>query len=161
MLYIFIGPDGSGKTTLAKKVTEKGNMEYYKFSNKEDNKDWLAVQMLNRVKHDETGKSFVFDRFYYPDNLIYNNVKGIEHEEEWLQTINILSNMEVTWVYVTALDFKLEERISDRGDDYINTDELYDIKEGYKSWLKDVRTLFPNHLFLTVDTSIDRYDIEL
>lgn len=157
MIYIFIGPDGAGKTTLAKKVAKKNNLEYYKFSNKEKDKVAKSYFMLTALGD----KSVVFDRFYYPDEIIYNNALGKENKDNWLEIVNLLTEKEVTWIYVTASEQVLQERVMKRGDDYITSSDITRILKEYDCWLKHVKTLLPEHLILKINTDGWEYRLDV
>lgn len=132
MKYIVIGPDGSGKTTFCKKFSEKYGFKYIKCSNLEDNKKESAMELLSN------GKDTVFDRFYYPDEPIYQALKAnndVIDTRGWEQVICELKHLNVTFLYLDQPLDVLESRLGSRGDDFISINELSKIKELYENWI--------------------------
>lgn len=138
MNIILIGPDGSGKTTLSKFLAREKQMKYIKCTYKEDDK-------LNRAKKLIKGAdNTIFDRFYYPDHLVYQQVKSIplNRQEiiEWNDLEIELINKHFIIIYLDAPNDILAERIakeraSDDGDKYVDTDELDSIRRYYDAFL--------------------------
>lgn len=130
MNVVFIGPDGSGKTTLAKRVAEELGFKYHKCDYRQEDKPNLALSLLN------SQINVVYDRFYYPDDVVYGKLKG-EHQNDddyWKIYNDVLAKMEETntcIIYVTASTEELLKRLHERGDDYIDISE--DTIEGVKS----------------------------
>lgn len=122
MNVIFIGPDGSGKTSMAKKVAEILGFKYHKCDYRQEDKPNLALELLN------SQTNVVYDRFYYPDDVIYGKIKG-EHvgDDNYWEIYNaVLAKMEETntcIIYVTASTEELIRRLNARGDDYIDINE--------------------------------------
>lgn len=139
MNVIFIGPDGAGKTTLAKQVAEKLGFVYHKCDYRQEDKPNLALQLLDKQIN------VVYDRFYYPDDVIYSKIKG-EHEGDddyWACYNDVLAKLEKTntcVIYVTASTEALMERLNVRGDEYIDINEetLERIKELYGRFLRSL-----------------------
>ncbi len=141
MNVIFIGPDGSGKTTLAKRVAEELGFKYHKCDYKQDDKPNLALQLLN------SQINVVYDRFYYPDDVVYGKIKG-EHKDDqdyWKIYNDVLAKMEETntcIIYVTASTEELLKRLNVRGDEYIDINEetIENIKALYGRFMQFMDT---------------------
>lgn len=123
--YIFLGPDGSGKTTLAKKLSEKLNLPYIKCTYAEKNKKLLFQNAINTVKFN----SVILDRLYYPDNAIYSAALNRDISEEdnidSLEALEALEDSKITIILVTSDANVLFERLSSRGDEYIPIDNEF------------------------------------
>lgn len=130
---IFVGPDGSGKTTLSKIVASRLKMPYHKCDYKQENKPTLAKELLHKQI------DVIYDRFYYPDELLYSKVKNITLEEAYyhdmLSVLKELQKVNVLFIYVSADIKTLIERSSMWEDDYVNTEELSSIIEQYNLWI--------------------------
>ena len=134
MNIVFIGPDGAGKSTIAKEWSEKFNMPIIK-------NDYREVDKLSKMYEHLERDNVIFDRLFYPDHLIYSKIKGNELSEEELEAWDdlrlLLPFKDIVYVYVTAPDKLLYERLSKRGDDYIDFEDIPKIKEEYGKTLKN------------------------
>lgn len=130
---IFIGPDGSGKTTLTKIIAERLNMHYHKCDYRQDNKPALAKELLY------SQIDVIYDRFYYPDELIYSKVKNVTLDESYRhELVSILKDLQkvnTIFVYVSADLEVLVERSKAWADDYVDVTELTDIIDQYQKWI--------------------------
>ena len=85
---VLVGCDGVGKTTIAKKLESLGH-KYVKCSHSDgDDKKALSLALLDKVKHCD---KIVFDRFYFPDDIIYSNVvDNVDtNVDDWLEVYDI------------------------------------------------------------------------
>lgn len=64
MLWVLEGYDGTGKTTLAKKIAEKHNAEYKHFDSS-ISKDKNAFNIFKGIIEEAKHKNIVCDRFFY------------------------------------------------------------------------------------------------
>lgn len=143
---ILIGPDGSGKTTIAKILAEKLNYQYWKGTYKEDNKSIRALDLIKK-------RRVIFDRFYYPDDIIYSEIKGqpasavdlINYEEvrKYMENTGVF-----IYVYVTCAPWGIKSRLGARGDAYVTFGEVLESIRKYQKFIKE--TSIP---VMTVDTS--------
>lgn len=133
---IVIGPDGSGKTTLTEALSARTGMQRIKCDYRQENKALLAKQYLFM----QTG--IIYDRFYYPDDLIYSEVKNIElapeyvHEMHDILTLLIASN--TVFIYLDADINLLRERSANWADDYVKVEQLEKIQDVYKRYLGEI-----------------------
>ena len=146
---IFVGPDGSGKTTISKKVAEKlmdEGFAYHKCDYRQENKPELAAQLASMPGQ-------IFDRFYYPDDIIYTRVVWErEHQGEVMdwntdywrsynKVLDTLCSGNTLIFYVDASDEVLKKRAEQWADDYVKVDEIQKIKALYRRWLSFIGTL--------------------
>lgn len=130
---IFVGPDGAGKTTLSKIVAERLDMQYHKCDYRQDNKPALAKELLN------SQIDIVYDRFYYPDELIYSHVKNKklsrQYYQELVDVLKELQKVNTIFIYVSASLEELIKRSAAWQDDYVAVPELQNIIMEYQNWI--------------------------
>lgn len=146
---IFVGPDGSGKTSISKIVADKLAEEgftYHKCDYRQEDKPNLARELLSSPGH-------VFDRFYYPDDIIYSRIVWErEHPEEPMQwdtdywksynaVVDDMCNYNTLVIYVDASDEVLKERSKAWADDYVKVEELAKIRGLYQRWMGYISSL--------------------
>lgn len=144
---IFVGPDGAGKTTIAKLVTEQlEGFTYHKCDYRQDDKPNLAAKLLAEQTN------VIYDRFYYPDDIIYSRVqheKTSEEEMDWNTEYwkkyndirDTLCELNTVVILVTASPETLQARSKAWKDDYITTDDLHKIVQLYQKWRGYILTL--------------------
>lgn len=151
MNVIFIGPDGSGKTTLAKAVADKMGFKYHKCDYRQENKPALAKQLLDEQIN------VVYDRFYWPDDAVYSAVKEIALPEDYWQqydaVIDTLQTNNTLFIYVTCDTEELKKRSKAWADDYVSVDMLDSIKNNYSNWLQYVNNSQLRLSTCTIDTT--------
>jgi adenylate kinase family enzyme/NTP pyrophosphatase (non-canonical NTP hydrolase) len=144
MNVIFIGPDGSGKTTVAKKVAERLASEgfsYHKCNYEQEDKPKLAQELL------ASQTNVIYDRFYYPDDILYSRVQwDKEHPDgppmDWNTdywkafngVLETLCNLNTVFILLTASEEELHKRSVAWKDDYIDVDDLHKICVLYERW---------------------------
>ena len=136
MRFIVVGPDGSGKTTFSKWFAEKYGLEYVGCTYKESNKYIRTIELLSK-------DNIVYDRLYLPDHLVYSSLKNktLSPEElgAWVGLMNDLKYFgNVIILYVDAPDEILKKRLDIRGDEYIEFDEIKEIRKIYRKVLPEL-----------------------
>lgn len=158
MNVIFVGPDGSGKTTIAKDVAELMGFKYHKCSHVEDDKPQLAKDLL------QSQINVVYDRFYWPDDVVYSTLKGIEHSPEYWEKFKdvmfLLEEHNTLYIYVDASEEELINRSQNWADDYVTTDMLKQIKKEYSGWLEYLKEENLNIALCMIDTTGIEVDSE-
>lgn len=150
---IFVGPDGAGKTTLATSLAKKLQFDYYKGTFKEENKYELTKQLISR-------RNTIFDRFYFPDEIIYRQVKGdpvlFTEIADFYALAPVMKAGGFRFIYVTASLATLTERVATRGDGYVKSSDLAKILELYDAFFKHT-----NIPFIRIDTTDEPAEVLL
>ncbi len=133
---IVVGPDGSGKTTFTEALAAKMHMQRIKCDYRQEDKITQAKMYLFRESNT------IYDRFYYPDELIYSDVKDIPLEDSYRRDmhdlISLLIAANVIVIYLDADLATLKERSVVWADDYVHVDQLERIKNGYERYLGEI-----------------------
>lgn len=142
---ILVGPDGSGKTTLAKNLAallEAEGFTYHKCDYRQEDKPELACKLL------DSAIDVIYDRFYYPDDIIYSRVTyerqhpgetidwDTDYWKSYNDVLNKLCEVNTLYIYVTASDEVLAARSAAWADDYVQVEDLPKIKGLYERWMK-------------------------
>jgi deoxyadenosine/deoxycytidine kinase len=143
MIFILIGPDMAGKTTLAKGLAAKfeGLLSYRKFSHYDSQEESVAaaVRIVEGALHDE--RSYLFDRFHFPDDLVYGpatnryDIKPGVMETYTQVVAPKLMNLQTAYIFCTASIEILNYRFKLRGDDYIVPEHLPEVINRYMGWI--------------------------
>ena len=131
---VLVGCDGVGKTTIAKKLEGLG-YEYTKCSHNDgDDKKMLSLALLDKMKHYD---KVVFDRFYFPDDIIYSDVVNNvnTNADDWLEVYNRLVQDGYTIILLEDDFDNITHRFLNRGDDYVDVSMLNNIINAYNNVL--------------------------
>ncbi len=147
---IFVGPDGAGKTTISKQVAEIMEYDYHKCNYEQDDKVNLATHLLNREVNT------VFDRFYWPDDIIYTTLHAGQAATNFLgsygSVIKALVEGNTLFVLVDADLKTLEHRSKQWADDYIKVEQLELLQEAYNNLMMELQDQY-NLPVLYISTS--------
>lgn len=144
---IVIGLDGVGKTTACKNL-EKEGYTYLKFS-AGDGADKIGMAK-EALKKSASLDKFVFDRFYFPDELVYCKFTGAPdtHVEEWHEVIKEINKQGIKIVFVSDNIENIIERFEQRNDDdWISSDQLTEISAQYAKVLSKISCLVDVYLY--------------
>ena len=131
---VLVGCDGVGKTTIAKKLESLGH-KYVKCSHSDgDDKKALSLALLDELKHCD---KIVFDRFYFPDDIIYSDVVSNvnTNADDWLEVYNRLVQDGYTIILLEDDFDNITHRFLNRGDDYVDVSMLNNIINAYNNVL--------------------------
>ena len=142
---VLVGCDGVGKTTIAKKLKSL-RYEYVKCSHSDgDDKKVLSLALLDELKHCD---KIVFDRFYFPDDIVYSNVVDNinTNADDWLEVYNRLVQDGYTIILLEDDFDNITQRFLNRGDDYVDVSMLTNIISAYDKVLSKF-----NHVRINVN----------
>lgn len=146
LFVVFEGADGSGKTSLAQSIAKEFEVAYShndKSSSYEEGKK-NSYDYIEVLKNAPTG---VIDRLVHTGETvyapIYRGYDGIDYFEDLENKMN--EEFNILLVYVSANDEIVKERLKNRGEDYINIEDIKKIKDNYAKYLE--KTKFPYILF--------------
>lgn len=133
---IVIGPDGAGKTTLINRLHTYLGMPVHKCDYRTEDKVAMAKEYL------ENDIDVIYDRFFFPDDLVYSNVKH-QAPSDYSEVVNLLTKSNPVIIYISAPMDVLIERSKAWADDYVSVEELDKIKEEYGGWLDYLDDFLP------------------
>ena len=153
MIIILEGPDGSGKTTLAKYFSDKLGYEIKHRSNPKTQKE--KDEMMQSYKDDIMNEeNIIWDRGFHSE-LVYGPIKrdktyiSIDQMLELEKDLSIKGTMVI---YCTDEIQTLWKRCTSRGEAYIkNIDELQVIKDGYDQLMYNSKHLVPIFTYKLTD----------
>lgn len=140
---IFIGPDGSGKTSAATEVAKRLASEgfiYHKCNYEQEDRPNLAQTLL------ASQTNVIYDRFYYPDDILYSRVQwdkehpesamdwGTDYWRTYNTVLDTLCNLNTVFILMTASEDELEKRAAAWKDNYVGTEDLHKICVLYSRW---------------------------
>ena len=139
MIILLEGPDKCGKSTLAKNLSSLLDMPVKKHS--ETGSAYEAVGRAVEVLDSYNGKNEIWDRFYYPSDLIYGKIAG-GYEiskalrgfyQSWVK--GRLDFYDTVVVYCYAPIEKMITRLNAEPDHYVNEQQLREVKDEYDEML--------------------------
>lgn len=161
---IFVGPDGSGKTTISQAVAQRLAPEgftYHKCNYEQEDKVELGRKLIS------SKTNVIYDRFYYPDDIIYSRVHHERDSEEpmdwetpYWKSFNILlselCDLNTVFILTVASEETLVQRATAWKDDYIKVEELHKVCALYSRW-RGAMCSYPLVIFDldTTDRSVD------
>lgn len=134
---IFVGPDGSGKTTLSKQVAKELEYVYHKCNYEQEDKVNLSEHLLSKKENT------IFDRFYWPDDIIYTTLHAgkaaTNFHGAYGSVIKSLMEGNTLFILVDADIATLEKRSAQWADDYIKTEQLDMLQEAYGNLMMELQ----------------------
>jgi len=136
---ILIGPDKGGKSTLTTSLKE----EYEYFRRIKCVKPIDVVKQTEDIMRTISNSLYptILDRFYYPDDLIYNDFNANKEIPpgiiKWynLYVVDMLKRIGTLFIYCYADIPILVQRFNESGETDIKVDWLKAIKERYDNWI--------------------------
>ena len=146
LFVVFEGVDGVGKTTLANKIAEMYKVDVVhndKSLTYEDGKK----NSYNYIETLRNMKTCVIDRLVHTGEAvyapIYRGYDGSDYFED-LET-KMMEEFNIIIVYVYADDETIKNRLKNRGEDYINIEDIKELKNNYNNFLS--KTKIPYMIF--------------
>lgn len=165
MIVIFEGPDGAGKSTLIQAVTDEHlaagylpeSVQVWRAGPFPENSDaWTEYVAPLSVLGTSNEWLVLIDRWHLGELVygpIFRGVSRLSHEQrEWIE--GYLKTMGAVMIHVTARHDELVRRLSERGDDMVQTEHLQPILDGYASLVGDGHQ--PRVFCRTYDTTNQR-----
>lgn len=124
MIIIIEGPDGSGKTTLAEKISKQTKYPIVHRSQPktEEEKKLMMAEYLHTIR---TGDNMIFDRCWYSE-MAYGPVmrdSSVISYHEMYELEEMLAKTGAIIIYATGTKTALWERCQSRGEDYITSQD--------------------------------------
>jgi len=133
MIIMLEGPDGSGKTTLAKRLSKQTGYKVIRSVRPETDEE--KTQMMNQyMRTIRTRKNIIFDRCWYSE-MVYGLVMRDASVISYPQMYDLerqLMKAGAMIIYCTDSKAALWARCQERGEDYIKDKVTFDkICDGY------------------------------
>jgi thymidylate kinase len=135
-IIIFDGPDGTGKTNIARALSGRWDVPYFKFSGEHDywrkDKFKTALEfdqpfMLEYLKQSQA--SIIWDRAY-PSEYVYSQIFNRETNTELLERLDREYAKYGTWIVIP-----LRRNYTDNEeDDLVPKSELTNLHDGYEEF---------------------------
>lgn len=132
-VIIFDGPDGTGKTNIARELSRRMKIPYFKFSGEADY--WRKGQFRTALEFDQpfmqqflrqTGHDVVWDRAY-PSEWVYSQVFGRKTNWQLLASLDQHYAYMGAWIVVPLrLDYS-----GNRRDEFVGSDVLPKLHDTY------------------------------
>lgn len=148
MILIFEGPDGGGKSTLAKLLAEQTGWPLKSFSYPRTEAEKSAMfDMYSEIIYSNTG-NLIIDRSWYSE-MVYGPLMRKEYVMKYDQMHELEDMVNKHGggiiVYCTAPMQVLYERLQERGDDYIPIDRsfVHKVLHSYEILMHDTNHKLP------------------
>lgn len=164
MIIIIEGPDGAGKTTLAKYLNEGFNIPVLHRTKPKDEEE-KKTMMRGYLDDIQEQRSIVWDRCWYSE-MVYG---PIMRDKSWI-SVKEMWDLERSMgkaliIYCTGNVNTLWQRCKERGEDYImSKEQLAKIKNGFDELFYDTYHFIPVVTYdatkmsqLWVDSSIELF----
>lgn len=142
---VLLGPDCSGKSTLAEKLSKELGIKVYPNRRIPDDLDAVAavLNFVRRVVRD-SDDGFILDQWQYPVDIVYN--RTLKHMPSPMETIESLILPElvvggVLFLFVDASNEELARRFDQRGDELWNIDQILEVAQAYRDYYHGARML--------------------
>jgi thymidylate kinase len=161
MIYIVEGCDGTGKTTIARKLCHKHNLRYIHFGapRSQDDIDTAFTKYCELLLYYD---NFVMDRSWYSD-LIYGEImrgnKGLTKlEVHILEALADRKHAEI--LYCTAALEIVQKRLDTRGEDYVPDTTIPKIYNAYQTLFARSNIGLPVKTLITatVTEELEKYE---
>ncbi|MNB67136.1 hypothetical protein D3C75_136210 [compost metagenome] len=136
MKVLFIGPDCSGKSSIAQQVGRHFNIGVQGHRKQKTSKLFAVENTISVVRSMVcTGRSFIWDQFYFPVDVIYEQVLG--ESPSPLHGVGHLIAEEfdknnVIIFFINASVETLRERFAERGDELWSIEQIIKVRQGYQ-----------------------------
>jgi len=156
MIFLIEGVDKTGKTTLTTALAEAfPDLERRKHSTMHSSYDALMAsqRILAGIS---TNKNYLFDRFYYPADLIYGPIVGGYEHSHWVMNkyhADIMPMLQENDVHVIlcVCDNKiLAERFVREAEEYATVEQITAIQDSYLQWFNKI----PRGKRIVLDSSL-------
>lgn len=141
-IFIFCGPDMTGKTEISKELSKVLGIPYFKATSEHSTYLKKKDMFLQQLRYadpriadilGQTGHSIIFDRGF-PCEFVYANVFGRETDMRVLKDIDAMYASMNTWIIITCR--KSYDGIVDDLDHGIDSSVLEKLHNGYREFGK-------------------------
>ena len=143
MIIVVEGPDGAGKTTLAKKLAEALEYPYFHFGEPEPGVDQFMMSREFLANHNKG----IIDRFY-PSGIVYGEIMRGKPDFSPSQVAMLEGQFgkNIVMLYLTGDPSILWDRCQERGEDYVLDKKTFmEICRRYDEVMLEAKHSIPVH----------------
>ena len=131
MIIIMEGPDGAGKTTACKRLSNLLSCHVRHFSYPRDEREGQNMYTMYRdlIREHLLGKIEIWDRAWYSDicyGPIMRNKRYISINDS-LRLERLLQGVGAMVIYCTGNKYDMYKKAKERGEDYVTNFETYEL----------------------------------
>lgn len=154
MIVIIEGLDGVGKTTIAKRFSEKYNFQYIKESYTDDHKE-KEKRVNDLVQRLQSNENYIYDRTTLIDDFVYSFLNKSESTLLQYKKTIIESLSQCRICHLTIDESVRKQRFEQRGDEFVTNDMMKQIAKNYYDFYSQINNVIIVYLTGDIEQDVD------